>query len=153
MSEDEHRQDSGLSTADVAGMQSQAAQQPNGDNGATTAATARPYGNGRTTPPVEGAGTSDQANATPLLTSDDSAQFRSRWEDIQAGFVDEPRQAVEQADHLVAEVIKRVAELFAQERQGLEAQWKSGGDVDTEALRIALKRYRSFFDRLLTSQG
>jgi len=89
--------------------------------------------------------------AASLFTGDENERFRSRWEEVQTGFVDEPRQAVEQADHLVAEVMKRIAELFAEERQGLEAQWNRGGDVDTEALRMALKRYRSFFERLLST--
>jgi len=64
--------------------------------------------------------------------------------------VDEPRKAVEQADSLVANVVKRIAEQFANERAQLEKQWDSGDNVSTEDLRQALKRYRSFFDRLLT---
>lgn len=69
---------------------------------------------------------------------------------MQAGFVDDPRQAVEHADGLVAEVIKTLAEAFATERSGLEKQWQQGEDVSTEGLRVALRRYRSFFDRLLS---
>ena len=76
--------------------------------------------------------------------------LRTRWTDIQAGFVDEPRRAVEQADGLVAEAIKRLAETFANERNQLEGQWDRGGDVSTEDLRQALQRYRSFFSRLLS---
>jgi hypothetical protein len=68
---------------------------------------------------------------------------------VQAGFVDEPRSAVQNADALVAEVIQRIAEGFAQERDSLEKQWSGGENVDTEKLRIALQRYRSFFTRLL----
>ena len=75
---------------------------------------------------------------------------RNRWTDIPAGFVDEPRHAVEQADSLVAEAIKRLAETFANERNQLEGQWDRGGDVSTEDLRQALQRYRSFFSRLLS---
>ncbi len=78
-----------------------------------------------------------------------TADFRSRWTDIQTGFVDEPRRAVEQADALVAEVIKRLANSFAEERSKLEGQWGRGDDVSTEDLRVSLRRYRSFFDRLL----
>jgi hypothetical protein len=73
----------------------------------------------------------------------------ARWTDIQTGFVDEPRRAVEQADALVAEVIKRLANSFAEERIKLEGQWGRGDDVSTENLRVSLRRYRSFFDRLL----
>ena len=88
--------------------------------------------------------------ATPLFATDESEDFRRRWTDIQAGFVDEPRQAVENADSLVASAIKRLAEMFARERSSLEQQWAQGGDVSTEDLRLALRRYRSFFDRLLS---
>ena len=87
---------------------------------------------------------------TPLLASDVVDQLRSQWTDIQAGFVDEPRRAVERADGLVADAIKRLAESFANERSQLEGQWDRGGDVSTEDLRQALQRYRSFFSRLLS---
>lgn len=88
--------------------------------------------------------------AEPLLAADAVGEFQRRWTDIQAGFVDEPRRAVEQADALVADAIKRLAESFANERAQLEAQWDRGGDVSTEDLRQALQRYRSFFSRLLS---
>jgi hypothetical protein len=87
---------------------------------------------------------------TPLLAGDVVNELRKRWTDIQAGFVDEPRRAVEQADALVADAIKRLAETFANERNQLEGQWDRGGDVSTEDLRQALQRYRSFFSRLLS---
>jgi hypothetical protein len=94
----------------------------------------------------------DQARGqTALFSQDDSTGFRDRWTDIQTGFVDEPRQAVEQADALVAELMKRLAQTFAEERARLEAQWGQGDDVGTEELRVALQRYRSFFERLLSS--
>jgi hypothetical protein len=86
----------------------------------------------------------------PLFHDEEGGGFRSRWEAIQTGFVDEPRVAVEQADSLVAEVMKRLAEVFADERTNLEQQWGRGDNVSTEDLRIALKRYRSFFERLLS---
>jgi hypothetical protein len=88
--------------------------------------------------------------ATPLFPSDQAQQLRSRWESVQAGFVDEPRRSVEQADGLVAEVIKSLAETFASERSNLEQQWGRGNNISTEDLRLALQRYRSFFDRLLS---
>jgi hypothetical protein len=84
-----------------------------------------------------------------LFADTDAAALRNRWNDIQTGFVDEPRRAVEQADTLVAEVMKRLAEGFAGERSSLEQQWDRGDNVTTEDLRVALQRYRSFFDRLL----
>jgi hypothetical protein len=76
-------------------------------------------------------------------------EFRARWDKAQIGLVDEPRAAVEQADSLVATVVKRIAEQFATERAELEHQWDRGDNVSTEDLRQALRRYRSFFDRLL----
>lgn len=89
----------------------------------------------------------------PLLSSGDTDAFERRWQDIQVGFVDEPRNCVEQADGLVAEVMKRLAEGFAEERRSLEGQWDRGDQVSTEDLRVALQRYRSFFNRLLSTSG
>jgi len=84
-----------------------------------------------------------------LFPDKEANDFRTRWTNTQTGFVDEPRRAVEQADALVAEVIKRLANSFAEERSKLEGQWGRGDNVSTEDLRISLRRYRSFFDRLL----
>jgi hypothetical protein len=93
----------------------------------------------------------EQTNgSTQLFPSNELQDLRTRWKDIQTGFVDEPRKAVEQADGLVASAMKRLAEVFAQERSGLEQQWDRGDNVSTEDLRVALQRYRSFFDRLLS---
>jgi len=86
---------------------------------------------------------------TALFASDEAGRLHDQWTDVQAGFVDEPRAAVERADSLVAEVMKKLAEGFAKERAWLERQWDRGDNVTTEDLRIALQRYRSFFDRLL----
>jgi hypothetical protein len=88
--------------------------------------------------------------AEPLFEQGDSERYRSRWTDIQAAFVDEPRSAVADADSLVAELMQRLAETFSSERSSLEAQWDRDEDVSTEDLRLALQRYRSFFDRLLS---
>jgi hypothetical protein len=85
----------------------------------------------------------------PLFTELEMGDFRSQWSKVQTGFVDEPRHTVEEADKLVASVMQRLAEGFANERSGLEKQWDSGANVSTEDLRVALQRYRSFFDRLL----
>ena len=86
----------------------------------------------------------------PLFAQNDTQDLHFRWEKIQIGFVDEPRKAVELADELVASAIKRLAEVFAAEREKLEAEWDKTDNVSTEDLRIALRRYRSFFDRLLS---
>ncbi len=84
-----------------------------------------------------------------LLAASEAQQLRSRWEKIQTGFVDEPRKAVQDADALVAQTTKQLADNFSRERTKLEKEWDRGDDVSTENLRIALRRYRSFFDRLL----
>ncbi len=89
--------------------------------------------------------------SVPLFAGNEAQDFHSRWEKIQISFVDEPRKAVEQADELVASAIKRLSDVFAAERNKLEAEWdKSDNVVSTEDLRVALRRYRSFFDRLLS---
>jgi hypothetical protein len=85
----------------------------------------------------------------PLFSESEMGDFRTQWSKVQTGFVDEPRRTVEDADKLVAAVMQRLAEGFASERSGLEKQWDRGDNVSTEDLRIALQRYRSFFDRLL----
>ena len=85
-----------------------------------------------------------------LFAPDEAETFRSRWLDIQTSFVDEPGGSVEQADLLVAEVMKQLARTFAQKRSKLELQLTQGEEISTEDLRMALRRYRSFFDRLLS---
>jgi hypothetical protein len=85
-----------------------------------------------------------------LFVPSEAQELRTKWERIQTGFVDEPRKAVQDADALVAAATKRLAEIFSEERAQLEREWDRGDDVSTEDLRIALRRYRSFFDRLLS---
>jgi hypothetical protein len=116
----------GLSTADLADREPQ---RPSGDAEQRSA---------------------DEDRSEPLFPGDEAQDLRERWDSIQTGFVDEPRKAVEEADTLVATAMKRLAETFANERRALESQWDRGDDVSTEDLRLALRRYRSFFDRLLS---
>ena len=123
--------DEGLTTADLAG----------GTTPAEDEAVARDTGTE----------TAETERLEPLLGGDDAGDFRGRWESIQASFVDEPRDAVQRADVLVAELMQRLAQTFARERETLEQQWAGGGEAGTEELRIALQRYRSFFERLLTT--
>jgi hypothetical protein len=93
----------------------------------------------------------DTANErTALFEAAVLNEFNSRWSEVQTGFVDEPRRAVQQADALVSDVINRIADSFGRERAQLEQQWDRGDNVSTEDLRVALQRYRSFFSRLLT---
>ncbi|MEU0398804.1 hypothetical protein ABZ318_00855 [Streptomyces sp. NPDC006197] len=86
-----------------------------------------------------------------LLDAEADEAFRTRWHEIQSRFVDDPRGAVHEADELVTEVIQRLAATFADRKKDLEGQWSEGEDVDTEDLRTALRQYRSFFNRLLTT--
>jgi hypothetical protein len=91
-----------------------------------------------------------EENPVSLVPPDAVTEFRAKWNSIQIKFVDEPRGAVKEADTLVADVIRRITELFATERSGLEQQWSRVDNVSTEDLRLAMQRYRSFFDRLLS---
>ena len=93
----------------------------------------------------------DRPGATSLLATDRADGFRGRWEEIQTRFVDRPRDSVEDADRLVGEVVEQLQASFTSERDRLESQWRQGSDVSTEDLRVALQRYRSFFDRLLAA--
>jgi hypothetical protein len=94
--------------------------------------------------------TRNASDTAPLFPTNELEELRNRWSGVQTAFVDEPRRAVEQADGLVASAMKRLAEVFAEERSRLEQQWDRGDNVSTEDLRIALQRYRSFFHRLLS---
>jgi hypothetical protein len=93
------------------------------------------------------------ADSTPLFPDDQLKDLQARWDDIQTGFVDEPRSAVEHADSLVASTMQQLAEAFAKERSKLEQQWDRGDNISTEDLRMAFQRYRSFFRRLLSMWG
>ena len=94
--------------------------------------------------------TTDDEEVSALFADDACHALWKRWDDIQAGFVDEPRRAVQEADSLVAETMQQLANTFARERNNLEQQWGRGDNVSTEDLRIAFRRYRSFFKRLLS---
>jgi hypothetical protein len=98
---------------------------------------------------VAGAAPAMEHETGPLFSSEEARNLRARWDAIQVGFVDEPRHSVQQADNLVAGTMKRLAEIFAEERGNLESQWDKGTNFSTEDLRLALRRYRSFFSRLL----
>lgn len=86
-----------------------------------------------------------------LLDAAEEQGFRQRWSDVQARFVDDPQAAVQTADALVAELMQSLARGFSEHKGRLESHWRSGGTPDTEDLRQALQRYRSFFDRLLST--
>jgi hypothetical protein len=104
------------------------------------------------TVPTIGRESSRQSETNVALLPDGIlGNFRERWDGIQAGFVDDPKTAVENADRLVEETVQRLAQTFARERANLEATWSRGEQASTEYLRVALQRYRSFFNRLLAA--
>jgi DNA-binding ferritin-like protein len=94
---------------------------------------------------------STETSQTESLLGQESDELRGRWEAIQTSFVDEPQQSVEKADALVKDVMKQLTRTFEETREALETQFAEAEDVSTEDLRIGLQRYRSFFERLLTT--
>jgi hypothetical protein len=96
-----------------------------------------------------GQDTTSQDMDAGFLPEQRMSSLRERWNDVQAGFVDDPQNAVQQAHGLVTQLVDDLVQTFTQERTTLENQWKGGGTADTETLRVALQRYRSFFNRLL----
>jgi hypothetical protein len=97
--------------------------------------------------------TQETEKYAPLLENQRAEQLRSQWLEIQSRFVDDPNVSVKDADELVNQVIQNITRMFADERSSLETQWNSGDKVSTEDLRMALRRYRSFFDRLLSLEA
>jgi len=101
-------------------------------------------------PPMK-APASDDEKLAPLFEPGVASDFRARWDAVQIGFVDDPKRAVRQADELVAQVMKSLAETFSNARAKFEGDTAAEGDsASTENLRVALRRYRSFFQRLLS---
>ena len=92
-----------------------------------------------------------EAAKARFFAENDSKEMRARWDKIQGAFVDQPRQAVEDADNLIGTAIKKLSEQLAEERSAVIKQWNSGDNVSTEVLRQSLRRYRMFFDRLLAA--
>jgi hypothetical protein len=103
---------------------------------------------GRTGASSMGAG--QEAAGRPANVGEDD-RFAARWQEIQAGFVDDPRKAVQAADALVADMMERLTQLLASEREQLTPRGSTGDDVSTEDLRQGLRRYRSLFERLLAA--
>jgi hypothetical protein len=93
----------------------------------------------------------DTSQLEPLFATDRASELRSRWQRLQSRFVDDPRETVQEADALVAELLQELAQSFSDARARLEAQWTEGEDASTEDLRVTLQRYRSFFERLLAA--
>jgi hypothetical protein len=145
------REDSGARYDGTTGEPTPAADEVQGDRygkiGGPSGDVAEPAGE-RAADEAEPTGAGDEP---ALLGEDEGAELVSRWEAVQVTFVDDPRRAVEDADGLVAHVMQQLADGFARERENLESQWSRGEDVSTEDLRVALQRYRSFFQRLLSA--
>jgi hypothetical protein len=120
------------------------------DDGARLTAVDAASGRGDRSDPYGSVAAEPEPRAS-LLEDDELQSMTMRWKDIQAEFVDEPREAVQEADALVAELMQRLAAMFAGERAGLEERWAGGNQVSTEDLRQGLRRYRSFFERLLAA--
>jgi len=100
--------------------------------------------------PANTAARSGGEELEPLFTPETAETYRSRWISIQSGFVDDPRRAVRSGDELVAQIMTNLADTFAEERHRVEAQLDSTVEGSTEQLRVTLRRYRSFFERLLS---
>jgi hypothetical protein len=146
-------EDQGLSTADLASAGRHDAGTTPAESGGDVEAPAESGGDVET-PAASGgdvetpAASGGDVEAPPLIDEEKVTGFRDRWQNVQTGFVDDPKQAVQQADELVAAVISALATTFAEHKSELEGQWQQG-EPATEELRIALRRYRSFFDQLL----
>jgi len=144
MEREEHE---GRTTADIAGRPDE------GDSSLEVSLEDELHGRAREEAAAEERGEEEEQEEAlePLLPADRGDRYRNRWRDVQSQFVDEPRETVEQADRLVADLMQELAGSFADTRASLEEQWTRGDDVSTEDLRVALQRYRSFFERLLTA--
>jgi hypothetical protein len=104
-------------------------------------------------PDVSAGGPADNAHdelLEPLFAAERAEGYRSRWIAIQSSFVDDPSGAVRAGDELVAQVMSELANSFAGQRRRIESQLGDSRLGNTEDLRVALKSYRSFFERLLS---
>ncbi|GCE41758.1 hypothetical protein Rhow_005417 [Rhodococcus wratislaviensis] len=111
-----------------------------------SAGEARPASAEGSQPPAQNA---DTSGGRALFAEDELSVLRLRWDEVQSGFVDDPRECVQKADGLVSDVVDRITTGFSEARSRLEEQWARGEEGSTEDLRLALKRYREFFQRLL----
>ncbi|MGW3625424.1 hypothetical protein [Streptomyces sp. NPDC000880] len=150
----------GLSTEDIARTRTDAAQQPpdddltavpDADRAAPRTRVTDEAGNEPDAVADEHDASAQEPDTAPLIGPQETEDLRTRWQEIQQGFVDDPQQSVRAADGLVAEVMQLLATTFADHKQALESQWHRGEEVATEDLRLALRQYRSFFDRLLST--
>jgi hypothetical protein len=163
MNNADNTQDSGLTTEQIAAVGTETDQQNNvqepagrqgfdDNNGAAFVAGDAESGYAdRGTTAVGRGDAADSETRASLLEDGELQSLTARWKDIQSEFVDEPSKAVQEADALVAELMQRLASTFASQRAELEDRWAGGSEVSTEDLRQSLRRYRSFFERLLAA--
>ncbi|MEU5724306.1 hypothetical protein [Micromonospora sp. NPDC047738] len=95
--------------------------------------------------PTPGAVPSDAAT---LFAPDIAQGFRDRWRDVQLRFVDDPQAAVGAAQSLVEEAIEALSAALRDQKARLGG-WQASGSTDTEQLRVAVRDYRDFLDRVL----
>ncbi|MFD6162901.1 hypothetical protein ACFWF7_14135 [Nocardia sp. NPDC060256] len=89
----------------------------------------------------------------PLFADTDLDQLRTQWREVQGTFVDNPRDAVTQADQIVTDIIYKLTTAIAERKRVLEERTSGATDGDTEELRQALRGYRGFFRRLLSIES
>ncbi len=94
--------------------------------------------------PSEVPSTPTVTEAISLLPEEAASQFRSRWDLIQGGFVDDPRRAVDQAGALVEDALQQLSAVFEEKR----ARLQGNGGIPTEELRQTLRHYRLLLNRL-----
>lgn len=126
--------------------------QPSGDRLSQQGAVTNPSGGQGVSPGTTDSGASGGSSTAigdDLFADDEMVGLRARWDSVQASFVDDPKECVQKADGLVSDVVEQLTSSFTHARSRLEEQWARGEEASTEDLRIALKRYREFFDRLL----
>jgi hypothetical protein len=128
---------------------SAATQQPYPQSATQESDTAASVGHGRVEQPHTRGTQPETSTDGALFETAELTGLRSRWNDIQAGFVDDPRKCVQSADGLVSDVVQQLTNSFSNARSNLEEQWARGENISTEDLRLALKRYREFFEKML----
>ena len=93
---------------------------------------------------------SEDESLEPLFSPDAARDFRASWDAVQIGFVDDPQQAVRKPDELVRQVLETLTQSFSVDRGAADGGTTGAEQATTEQLRMALRRYRSFFQRLLS---
>ncbi|MFI5688257.1 hypothetical protein [Streptomyces sp. NPDC051636] len=107
------------------------------------------------TAPAGTPGSATASRTSSLVPHEESDKLGLRLQQAVSGFVDGPRDAVEEADRVVEEIAARFTEAVTQRRRTLRMSWQAGDEgkresaTDTEQLRLALRDYRELAERLL----